>query len=177
MKISKRAGPTSRWRADRRKSGATRCASSSVAPRPTPSSCSTSTSPSRSPKRTGLLRPVRPRAHLLGDGAMEGPVRRRGRRLEGRHLAPLSARASWDYSSAWGIRRKCSRTRRPSSPPQVVFFLRAAAGEFHSYYNAERVLSPRRPPRRDWPGWRCATLCARCCTTDFPCWRESAEKM
>jgi len=72
--------------------------------RPTPSSCSTSTSPSRSPKRPGLLRPVRPRAHLLGDGAMEGPVRRRAGDWKDVDLARSSARASWDYSSAWGIR-------------------------------------------------------------------------
>ena len=33
------------------------------------------------------------------------------------------------------------------APHQVVFFLRELAGEFHSYYNAERVLVPEAPPR------------------------------
>jgi arginyl-tRNA synthetase len=33
------------------------------------------------------------------------------------------------------------------APHQVVFFLRDLAGEFHSYYNAERILVPERPLR------------------------------
>src|SRR5215471_7151747 len=33
------------------------------------------------------------------------------------------------------------------APHQVVFFLRELAGEFHSYYNAERVLVPEAPAR------------------------------
>jgi arginyl-tRNA synthetase len=33
------------------------------------------------------------------------------------------------------------------APHQVAFFLRELAGEFHSYYNAERVLVPEAPPR------------------------------
>jgi len=33
------------------------------------------------------------------------------------------------------------------APHQVVFFLRELAGEFHSYYNAERVLVPEAPSR------------------------------
>jgi arginyl-tRNA synthetase len=33
------------------------------------------------------------------------------------------------------------------APHQIVFFLRELAGEFHSYYNAERVLVPEAPPR------------------------------
>jgi arginyl-tRNA synthetase len=33
------------------------------------------------------------------------------------------------------------------APHQVTFFLRELAGEFHSYYNAERVLVPEAPPR------------------------------
>jgi arginyl-tRNA synthetase len=33
------------------------------------------------------------------------------------------------------------------APHQVVFFLRELAGEFHSYYNAERILVPEAPPR------------------------------
>ena len=33
------------------------------------------------------------------------------------------------------------------APHQIVFFLRELAGEFHSYYNAERVLVPEAPAR------------------------------
>ena len=33
------------------------------------------------------------------------------------------------------------------APHQVVFFLRELAGEFHSYYNAERILVPETAPR------------------------------
>jgi len=33
------------------------------------------------------------------------------------------------------------------APHQVIFFLRELAGEFHSYYNAERILVPEAPPR------------------------------
>jgi arginyl-tRNA synthetase len=33
------------------------------------------------------------------------------------------------------------------APHQVVFYLRELAGEFHSYYNAERILVPEAPPR------------------------------
>jgi arginyl-tRNA synthetase len=33
------------------------------------------------------------------------------------------------------------------APHQVVFFLRELAGEFHSYYNAERILVPEKPLR------------------------------
>lgn len=33
------------------------------------------------------------------------------------------------------------------APHQVVFFLRELAGEFHSYYNAERILVPEAAPR------------------------------
>ncbi|HET7201720.1 MAG TPA: arginine--tRNA ligase [Burkholderiales bacterium] len=33
------------------------------------------------------------------------------------------------------------------APHQIVFFLRELAGEFHSYYNAERILVPEAPPR------------------------------
>jgi arginyl-tRNA synthetase len=33
------------------------------------------------------------------------------------------------------------------APHQVVFFLRALAGEFHSYYNADRILVPEAPAR------------------------------
>jgi arginyl-tRNA synthetase len=33
------------------------------------------------------------------------------------------------------------------APHQVVFFLRELAGEFHSYYNAERILVPEAPAR------------------------------
>jgi arginyl-tRNA synthetase len=33
------------------------------------------------------------------------------------------------------------------APHQVVFFLRELAGEFHSYYNAERILVPEAVPR------------------------------
>src|SRR5882672_819977 len=33
------------------------------------------------------------------------------------------------------------------APHQLVFYLRELAGEFHSYYNAERVLVPEAPPR------------------------------
>ncbi len=33
------------------------------------------------------------------------------------------------------------------APHQVIFFLRELAGEFHSYYNAERILVPEAPAR------------------------------
>jgi len=33
------------------------------------------------------------------------------------------------------------------APHQLVFFLRELAGEFHSYYNAERILIPEAAPR------------------------------
>ena len=33
------------------------------------------------------------------------------------------------------------------APHQIVFFLRELAGEFHSYYNAERILVPEKPLR------------------------------
>jgi arginyl-tRNA synthetase len=33
------------------------------------------------------------------------------------------------------------------APHQLIFFLRELAGEFHSYYNAERILVPEAPPR------------------------------
>jgi len=33
------------------------------------------------------------------------------------------------------------------APHQIVFFLRELAGEFHSYYNAERILVPDTPVR------------------------------
>jgi arginyl-tRNA synthetase len=33
------------------------------------------------------------------------------------------------------------------APHQLVFYLRELAGDFHSYYNAERVLVPEAPPR------------------------------
>jgi arginyl-tRNA synthetase len=34
------------------------------------------------------------------------------------------------------------------APHQLVFYLRDLAGEFHSYYNAERILVVETPPRR-----------------------------
>ncbi len=34
------------------------------------------------------------------------------------------------------------------APHQIVFYLRELAGEFHSYYNAERILVPEAPLRR-----------------------------
>ena len=33
------------------------------------------------------------------------------------------------------------------APHQIVFYLRELAGEFHSYYNAERILVPEAPLR------------------------------
>src|SRR5438445_2137296 len=40
------------------------------------------------------------------------------------------------------------------APHQIVFYLRELAGEFHSYYNAERILVPE-PPRRSARLARC----------------------
>ena len=57
-------------------------------------------------------------------------------------LAPLAgARELALLAAARRISRKCWRGRAASfAPHQIAFYLRELAGEFHSYYNAERIL-------------------------------------
>ena len=51
-------------------------------------------------------------------------------------------------ATSWANTPRCSRTHAPElAPHQVVFYLRELAGEFHSYYNAERILVPDAPLR------------------------------
>jgi arginyl-tRNA synthetase len=40
-----------------------------------------------------------------------------------------------------------AQAARELSPHLVAFYLRELAGEFHSYYNAERILVPEAPLR------------------------------
>ena len=93
---------------------------------------------SRVERQSGLLRAVRPCPHLLGAGPM-GRTRRRS------WPAPTCRR--WPASANWRCAAGCrsfpeliAQAARDSAPHALAFYLRELAGEFHGWYNAERLL-------------------------------------
>ena len=93
----------------------------------------------------GLLRAVRARARLPHARGVRGRVfrkiPRRSRRC--RLDAARRARASWRCLARLGdFPDVLDAAADELAPHQVAFYLRELAGEFHSYYNAVRVLVP-----------------------------------
>ena len=88
--------------------------------------------------QSGLLRAVRARAHLLGSGAD-----RRGYQpaLPAADLAPLALPRELALAQRLGeFPEMLAEAALGFAPHTVAFYLRELAGEFHSYYNAERIL-------------------------------------
>jgi len=68
--------------------------------------------------------------------------------VEDADLAPLSSARELGLLQRLGeYPEAIENAAAELAPHQVVFFLRELAGEFHSYYNAERVLVPEAPAR------------------------------
>ncbi len=69
-------------------------------------------------------------------------------RLDGVDLAPLVSGRELALLQRLGEYPEMIETAAVElAPHQVVFYLRELAGEFHSYYNAERILVPEAPLR------------------------------
>src|SRR6267142_3722607 len=69
-------------------------------------------------------------------------------RLEDADLAPLTGARELALLQRLGeYPELLENATAELAPHQLVFFLRELAGEFHSYYNAERILVPEAPPR------------------------------
>ena len=69
-------------------------------------------------------------------------------RLEVADLAPLTGARELALLQRLGeYPEMLENATSELAPHQLVFFLRELAGEFHSYYNAERVLVPEAPAR------------------------------
>jgi hypothetical protein len=100
-------------------------------------------------RQPGVLRPVRPRPHLLGAGAVG---RRRGA-LAGPTWRRCSTSANspcargWPNSPNWS-----SIAARDYAPHALAFYLKDLAGDFHGWYNAERVLVDDAATARGAPG-------------------------
>jgi len=70
------------------------------------------------------------------------------RALEDADLAPLtSARELCLLQRLGEFPEVLENAAGELAPHQVIFFLRELAGEFHSYYNAERILVSEAPAR------------------------------
>jgi arginyl-tRNA synthetase len=70
------------------------------------------------------------------------------RSLEGVDLAPLTGARELALLQRLGeFPEVLEIAAGELAPHQVVFYLRELAGEFHSYYNAERILVPEAPAR------------------------------
>ena len=107
--------------------------------RPTPTSCSTSTSRARRPRRTrsttcSTRMPASAACSRNGKASLANWRRRR----------PVAARRarrnSHSRSASANFPRCVAEAARELSPHSVAFYLRSLAAEFHSYYNAERIL-------------------------------------
>ncbi len=69
-------------------------------------------------------------------------------RLEDADLAPLTGARELALLQRLGeYPELLENATAELAPHQLVFFLRELAGEFHSYYNAERILVPEAPVR------------------------------
>jgi arginyl-tRNA synthetase len=69
-------------------------------------------------------------------------------KLEDADLAPLTSTRELALLQRLGeYAEMLENATAELAPHQVVFFLRELAGEFHSYYNAERILVPEAPLR------------------------------
>ena len=76
-------------------------------------------------------------------------------RLEDADLAPLAGARELALLQRLGeYPEVLENATAELAPHQLVFFLRELAGEFHSYYNAERILVPEAPVR-----WARLALC------------------
>jgi arginyl-tRNA synthetase len=76
-------------------------------------------------------------------------------RLEDADLAPLTGGRELALLQRLGeYTEVLENATSELAPHQLVFFLRELAGEFHSYYNAERILVPEAPVR-----WARLALC------------------
>jgi len=76
-------------------------------------------------------------------------------RLEDADLAPLTGARELALLQRLGeYPELLENATAELAPHQLVFFLRELAGEFHSYYNAERILVPEAPVR-----WARLALC------------------
>jgi arginyl-tRNA synthetase len=70
------------------------------------------------------------------------------RALENAGLAPLTSARELSLLQRLGeFPEVLENAAGELAPHQVIFFLRELAGEFHSYYNAERILVPEAPAR------------------------------
>jgi arginyl-tRNA synthetase len=70
-------------------------------------------------------------------------------RLEDADLAPLTSARELALLQCLGeYTEVLENATAELAPHQLVFFLRELAGEFHSYYNAERILVPEAPARQ-----------------------------
>ena len=88
--------------------------------------------------QSGLLRSVCACAHLLGAGAMG---RRPASCSPAASLAPLALARELDLAQRLGeFPEMLAEAGHDFAPHMVAFYLRELAGEFHSYYNAERIL-------------------------------------
>lgn len=71
-----------------------------------------------------------------------------GRAWEDAGLAPLTSPRELSLLQRLGeFPEVLENAAGELAPHQVIFFLRELAGEFHSYYNAERILVPEAPAR------------------------------
>jgi arginyl-tRNA synthetase len=88
-------------------------------------------------RQPGVLRPVRPCPHLLGAGAMAG---RRGA-LGKADLAPLRHEREFALCARLAeFPELVQQAARDYAPHALAFYLKDLAGDFHGWYNAERVL-------------------------------------
>ena len=139
VKISKRAGSYVTLRDLHRLGGARRGALLPASrARPTRTSSSTSTWRARRPRRTRCTTcstRTRASAACSRNGAATPDALRQA------DLDRSRARGNWRSRSASANFRRCvAEAARELAPHSVAFYLRELAADFHSYYNAERIL-------------------------------------
>jgi len=95
----------------------------------------------QSDEKPGVLRAVRARADLHDPRRLEDEIRRQcGRFADRRSLAALERTCDGAAEQARRYPDMLSHAADELAPHAVAFYLRDLAGEFHSFYNAERVL-------------------------------------
>jgi arginyl-tRNA synthetase len=118
-------------------------------------------------RQPGVLRAVRPCAHLLGAGGL-GRRRRRGLAQGGGPVAAGRPAGPGADAATGQIPRHAHRRREGEAPHDVTFYLRDLAASYHSYYDAERILVDDEAVKR--PAWRWSLPPRRCCTMAWRCW-------